>query len=246
MINVLKRLAELDATNPNVVKSLEDATLINPQPMVAESGIGECGMMPEMGLPGAIPSQPHTPASINMTAASGDELSGMLRDIMTLAGRGEQAMPTSSPAMALEPAAAPSREPTDIMRSVLDKMNAVDSDDEITGLDQDGDGDHDMGDHDMEKDEGVYTDPDGDEDPADAADQADDERRRGEEELGEYDNTPADPNKKNEFDANQFAKNDNTPGQGDRMDGDRPKAFPTMEQIEKSLFSEYQRFIREN
>lgn len=219
MINVLKRLAELDATNPNVVKSLEDATLINPQPMVAESGIGECGMMPEMGLPGAMPSQPHTPASINMTAASGDELSGMLRDIMTLAGRSEPTTPISTPPIALEPVATPSREPTDIMRSVLDKMNAVDTDDEITGLDHDGDGDHDMGDHDMEKD--------------------DDEDK---EEVEEYDNTPADPNDKNEFDANQFAKNDNTPGQGDRMDGDRPKAFPTMEQIEQHLLAEYAKF----
>lgn len=40
--------------------------------------INECGMAP-------MPA-PNTPASINMTAASGQELSGMLKDIMSLTG----------------------------------------------------------------------------------------------------------------------------------------------------------------
>lgn len=45
-----------------------------------EEGLQECGMM------GSGMSQPHTPASINMTADSGAELTGMLKDIMSLAG----------------------------------------------------------------------------------------------------------------------------------------------------------------
>ena len=46
---------------------------------VAE-GLEECGMI------GSGMSQPHSPASINMTAATGEELSSMLKDIMQLAG----------------------------------------------------------------------------------------------------------------------------------------------------------------
>lgn len=244
MIDLMKRLAELDSKNSNVVKEALE--------------VSECGMMPEMGMG---MSQPHSPASINMTAASGEELSGMLRDIMSLAGMSqhsdaEMPMGGEPAAQMLEPAGGPAGAPQDAtstMRSVIDKLNPMDGDDADTdGVntahgDIDNDGDHDMDDHEVEKDEGYYKDPDGDEDSAaDQADQADNERRGREEELGEYDNTPADPNKKNKFNANQFANQQNQPGQGDRMDGTSPKAYADMNEAVKDLFAEYKKFVSEN
>jgi hypothetical protein len=107
MINVLKRLAELDAGNPNVEKAKPtvsaDAAVEAVQKSLSEelsveslrylSGVkqtlDECGMYPE-GM-GMMSSAPSTPASfsINATAADGDEVANMLAQIMTLAGAGK-------------------------------------------------------------------------------------------------------------------------------------------------------------
>jgi hypothetical protein len=217
MIDVLKRLAELDADNPNIVKE--------------GLQVEECGMMPEM-MPGMgmdiAPEKPSMPASINMSAGSGDELSNMLATIMQLAGQNKPV--SASPPLdnappapgVLEPVGGGS--PADNMRSVIDKLNPMGGDDEggddvnQAHGDLDNDGDHDMDDHDMEKKEPV----------------------------DEYDNTPSDPNKKNEFDANQFAHQENQPGQGDRMDGTSPKAYADMNEAVTDLFAQYKRFVREN
>ena len=217
MIDVLKRLAELDADNPNIVKE--------------GLQVEECGMMPEM-MPGMgmdiAPEKPSMPASINMSAGSGDELSNMLATIMQLAGQNKPVsaappLDNAPPASGvLEPAGGGS--PADNMRSVIDKLNPMGGDDEGGGDvnqahgDLDNDGDHDMDDHDMEKKEPV----------------------------DEYDNTPSNPNKKNEFDANQFAHQENQPGQGDRMDGTSPKAYADMNEAVTDLFAQYKRFVREN
>lgn len=98
----MQRLAELDATNPNVVKEATKSTKIakDKQTGPIQGGqkkektmenlnleslrylagvketIAECGMMGGSG----------SPASINITAGSGQELTGMLKDIMNLAG----------------------------------------------------------------------------------------------------------------------------------------------------------------
>ena len=214
MIDVLKRLAELDSTNPNVIKE-------NLQ-------VEECGMMPEMGMGMDItPEKPSMPASINMTAGSGDELSNMLATIMQLAGQNKPV--SAAPPVDNAPPAAGILEPTtgdspaDTMRSVIDKLNPMDDEggeDDVPKShgDLDNDGDHDMDDHDMEKKEPV----------------------------DEYDNTPGDPNDKNEFDANQFAHQENQPGQGDRMDGDRPKAYADMNEAVTDLFAQYKKFVSEN
>jgi hypothetical protein len=215
MIDVLKRLAELDADNPNIVKE--------------GLQVEECGMMPEM-MPGMgmdiAPEKPSMPASINMSAGSGDELSNMLATIMQLAGQNKpvSAVPpldNAPPAPGvLEPADGGS--PADNMRSVIDKlnpMNGSDDDMSVAQGDVDNDGDHDMDDHDAQDDK---------------------------EEVDEYDNTPSDPNKKNEFDANQFAHQENQPGQGDRMDGTSPKAYADMNEAVTDLFAQYKRFVREN
>lgn len=230
MIDVMKRLAELDSANPNIVKE--------------STQVDECGMMPEMGMP-MIPPAPQHPASINMTAGSGEELGDLLTTIMSLAGvakgdAGADALGGEPQAQVLEPAG-PAETPADNMRSVIDKLNPMDGDDEggdelgafqhggeeggaNDGIsadqgDVDNDGDHDMDDHDAEQDK---------------------------EEVDEYDNTPADPNDKNEFDADQFAHQENQPGQGDRMDGDRPKAYADMNEAVTDLFAQYKKFVSEN
>lgn len=99
-----------------------------------EESLEECGMM------GGMSSQPHSPASINMTAATGEELSGMLKDIMQLAGRPMQEpmdvpdeMDGEEPLGGADGVAVVDVEPSpdvgadshgpSIMRSMLDKMN---------------------------------------------------------------------------------------------------------------------------
>jgi hypothetical protein len=95
MIDVIKRLAELDDANGGIkesTKMVQDAKVA----VITESAIGEFGspmgmtMTPPMGMAS-------TPASfsINASAASGDEVANMLTQIMTLAGvksHGDQPM----------------------------------------------------------------------------------------------------------------------------------------------------------
>ncbi len=213
MIDVMKRLAELDSKNPSIVKENQQ--------------VEECGIMPEMGMMGGMPERPPMPASINMTAGSGDELSDMLATIMQLAGR---KAPGAEEPMSAEPALALTAEPemdagdpTSDMRSIIDKLNPMDGDDQgpeqggddgvsAAHGDIDNDGDHDMDDHKAEK----------------------------ETDEGQYDNSPSDPRKPPPFGANDFAHKENQPGQGDRMDGNMPKA--TMEQ---QLMSDYKKFVAE-
>jgi hypothetical protein len=178
----MKRLAELDAANPNVIR--EEAGTIScsscgekfkiagrkdgfshcsdhkgHKALDESANLDECGMgmMPMGGM-----SAPHTPASINITADSGDELSHMLRDIMTLAGRGHAEpdadnMPADAVAVDMAPPAEIDFDGGDddnaLMRGMMDKLNAV--------------GDEEMGDEE-ETDEG--TDGDWDNSPNHATD----------------------------------------------------------------------------
>ena len=215
MIDVMKRLAELDSQNPNIVKE--------------STQVEECGMMPgmvpEMGMD-LTPEKPSMPASINMSAGSGDELSNMLATIMQLAGQNKPV--SAAPGLDTTPSAPGTLEPAsggsaaDSMRSVIDKLNPMDDngEDDVNKAhgDLDNDGDHDMDDHDMEKKEPVK----------------------------EYDNTPSDPNDKDEFDANAHAHQENQPGQGDRMDGTSPKAYADMNEAVTDLFAQYKKFVSEN
>lgn len=136
MINVLKRLAELDSTNPNVSKSAMTqeqslATVTN----IEGKRITECGMMGGM-------ERPSTPASfsINASAANGNEVSSMLRDIMNLAGvkpvADEPAFAEPSIGKEIELEPAHSAEPVDDMADMIgmiDKMNSPgDSEIDIT------------------------------------------------------------------------------------------------------------------
>lgn len=139
MINVLQRLAELDES-PKATMTQEQNLLT--QSNLETSQVNECGMMSS--------PTPHTPASMNITANSGMELTGMLRDLMSLAGiksdSGDKSSLTSVPhSLELDKG-------NDIHKtlSIIDTMNSEEGS-EIKGLDQDGDGDHDMKDHELEK-----------------------------------------------------------------------------------------------
>jgi len=123
MIDLMKRLSELDAGNPNIVKESAD--------------LEECGPMGMMGT-----DRSSTPATINMTAASGSELTGMLKDIMQLAGvhqvepshlgiGQEPAALTAEPMVSVEPVQGDSD--TEVMRSVIDRMHTGDEEETDEG-----------------------------------------------------------------------------------------------------------------
>ena len=164
MINVLKRLAELDAGNPNVSQPTmkqeetlaviaespetitEGATLLPklPEPglddMRALSGVKRLNesAIAECGMPAMGAPMPSLPASINMSAQSATEIVAMMRGMMDLA-HSDRATQASMPAMG-----AP-------MPSLTPPMGGMEEPaDSIAGLDRDADGDHDMGDHSME------------------------------------------------------------------------------------------------
>jgi len=114
MINLLKRLQELDAQNPNVVYENEQK-------------VEECGMMPEMGMP---MDRPSTPATINMTAGSAAELGDLLKDIVSLAGmdKGSSMEPMMPMAVGAPATLEPAGSDMDSMRSVIDKLNGPEDD----------------------------------------------------------------------------------------------------------------------
>ena len=108
----MKRLAELDSNNPSIVKESQN--------------VEECGMMPEIGMGMGAMERPSTPASINMTAGSGEELSDMLATIMQLAGvkqHGEEEPMSTEPTLAI--AAEPEMDANADMRSVMDLINPI-------------------------------------------------------------------------------------------------------------------------
>lgn len=109
----------------------------------ANESLEECGMMGGM-------SQPHSPASINMTAATGEELSAMLKDIMTLAGQPHMHEPmggeepiggTDGVAVVdVDPSPEVGADDTSVMRSMIDKLNPS-SDDSEDNTDEPSDDD---------------------------------------------------------------------------------------------------------
>ena len=204
MIDVLKRLAELDSQNPNIVKE--------------NLGLDECGPMGMMGGMAGM-DKPSTPATINITAGSGEELSDMLGAIMKLAGvhsvephhMGMEPEPmtlTAEPVAAVGPAASAGDE----MRSVIDKM-------------------HDAGGDDEEGDE------EGDEEETD----------EGMDEYGipGVATTPNRPDAHKAFQANQFADQPNQPGSGKTHNGEKRQSnLPTA--TFEGLMAEYREFVNES
>ena len=82
MINVLKRLAELDSGNPNIENRMTVDTPLATVSNVYEdmNSVEECGDMP------APSAAPHSAANISVTANSGDEVASMLKSLMALSG----------------------------------------------------------------------------------------------------------------------------------------------------------------
>lgn len=159
------------------------------------AGLSECGM-------GPMSSQPSTPASMSVSAASGSELSSMLKDLMSLAGLqkvepshlGVEPAPMKllpEPVKAVGPVASDSS----VMRGIADKLNLDKDDEEVK------------------------------------ADEA-------------WDNTPASPEPKEPFDAEEYAHHENPPGAGKGRRTAQPNA--TVEEIAESLFAEYAKFISED
>lgn len=134
MIDVLKRLAELDAITPAIdtkVSVVKQEQAI----VVKENSVAECGMMPEMGMMSMPPEKPSTPATINITAGSGQELSDMLTTILTLAGQKQHEVEPHGEMPPPAVATTGDEGPSDSMRSVIDKLNPDQDDEE--GSDQD-------------------------------------------------------------------------------------------------------------
>ena len=152
MINVLQRLAELDAKNPNVVsnaptpqaaveavqKTLSEELSVESLRYLSgvKSTLEECGMYPEgMGMS----SGPTTPASfsINASAANGTEVADMLSQIMSLAGAGKAGpvtpdhMPLDMPHTSVS--TVPPMNGNDEMKRVLDIMNDPPEDEGMMG-----------------------------------------------------------------------------------------------------------------
>ena len=251
MLDVLKRLAELDADNPRVYKDTpilnneskevgeekadegpeilkiksdqakakgEKSFTVGKKTFPVKEGddeqVEECGIMPPMGSM----NDHHTPASINISADSGEELSSMLRDIMTLAGRGhdnhDSDMDMTEPTGNMPPPAEVDTdggddmgidEPT-MMRSMIDKLNPGDDE----GGDQDGD-------------------------------QKDDET-----DVKEYDNTPQ-PEMSGYASMTPTGNDASSHGDNEasKVNGGGNPYSRTMEQIEQQLFNEYKKYINE-
>jgi len=265
MIDVIKRLAELDATNPKMIKESQG---------VAECGpMGIMNSMPAMGL-----DKPSVPAnfSINASAGSGDEVASMMSQILTLAGlkqvgaddlgaEPQGALVTAEPGAAVGPMVAEPMSSTDDMRSVLDKLNPEPAGEEP------GEEDGDIGpfQHDSDQeDDREETDESDDEDDADYGSGYDGDReepydskskpskpgelgklfrdRMSDKETDEaYDNTPADPNKTNPFNSEEFANHENQGGAGETSNGEKRQSnLPTA--TFESLMKEYKQFIGED
>lgn len=278
MINLLTRLAELDDANPNVVNPMnkEQAVVenkketfesnefeLNVQNLKFLAGVPEvleeCGMMP---------GAPSTPASMNITASSGEELGSMLKSIMSLAG-----MQPAAQAMNAEPEA--KKDDSEVMRSMLDTMNDGPSDSIETDEDSLAEptmGGAGAGDESSENEGllgtiaggvagGVLGGPLGALTGAAAGDQLtdpDDEPAEEDmishkhpmrqmmdkmEEDPVFDNTPEDPTKPPAYDPDKFVLDPNRGDHRERQAG-LPRAKP-MEAHVESLFSEYEKFIAE-
>lgn len=128
MIDVLKRLAELDAANPNrpeykATPEQNISTTLSESVEVAETEVAECGMMPPMA------DKPSMPASINMSAGSGEELGDLIRAIASLAGAEHGGHDHMEPLSATPAMGMASPGGMD-MRAMLDKLNPMDMDDD--------------------------------------------------------------------------------------------------------------------
>lgn len=269
MINVLQRLAELDTGNPNVknpmvempVKSIAEGANLPQLPelndlatLKALSGykkLDECG---PMGIMGGAPAGQPASFSINASAASGDEVAGMLTQIMNLAGvvKGQPEGPQSP-----HDGGVLTSEPEDkgfhggsegeVMRGMMDKMNDHNPEDEGTmDLALGEPGAAELGTSDEGPVGGEESGFGGAPDVGDMADEvrdmADQLADTDKEELGleSYDNTPNSPLSAPQYDANKMAFNPNAGGHNKGVTN-----APSAMTLEDQLYAEYKAFVSE-
>lgn len=240
MIDVMKRLAEIDAKNPNVAKPAMTqeqslATVTNIEGDTITESITECG---PMGMMGGMP--PTTPASfsINASASNGAEVSSMLRDIMNLAGVKPVAdLPAFAPHKEIELEPAHSAEPVDDMADMIgmiDKLNGP-SDVEV-GIDGAGIGGGELG---------ASASP--------VADMADDVRDMADEmaDAGGFDNATTTPNPKTSGPSNgdeyvTIGKTPTEPAAASKGDNPLKKQEGQFESLAAKLLQDYQQFVSES
>lgn len=252
MIDVLKRLAQLDAKNPSVVK---ESTKVQE--------CGPMGMMDSMpGMHGMMAEKPSVPAnfSINASAASGTEVADMMSQILTLAGLNkvgpddlgaepQGALVTAEPGVSVGPMAAePMPSAADSMRSVLDKLNpepAGDDSGEELGPFQHNSDEPEGGDSDSDAGPDTGAEPEfGNDQGEEDSEEADDEEDQEETDEGQYDNSPADANSANPFDSEEQAHHENQPGAGETANGEKRQSnLPTA--TFEGLMKAYKQFIGE-
>jgi hypothetical protein len=90
MTNILKKLTKLDAGNPYA-----GAKLTVDSPLVTVSNVYENIQPVEECGDSTGPVTPHTPASINITANSGDEVANMIKSLVSLAGVSSTSSPVA-------------------------------------------------------------------------------------------------------------------------------------------------------
>lgn len=125
MIDVLKRLAELDQQNPNRPEYKVSPDQNISTSLTESTQVEECGMMGDMGGY----QKPSTPASINMSAGSGEELGDLIRAIASIAGGHDHGK--MEPLAAIPTTGVASTGGLD-MKSMMDKLNDIDGDREET------------------------------------------------------------------------------------------------------------------
>ena len=228
MIDLVKRLAELDAGNPNIIKEESGSVSCSScgdkfkiagrkdgfshcKDHAGHKALDESVSLEECGPMGMMTGgmDHHTPASINITADSGDELSNMLRDIMTLAGRGHSEpdadnMPVDAVAVDMIPPAEVSIDGGDdengLMRSMMDKLNSTGDEEEL-------------GDEETDESDNRF-----------------------------YDSSPDEETEDYSALTRHGDLNKNSV-QGDRMDGNMPRAHVTMEE---KLMADWKQFMTES
>ncbi len=130
MIDVLKKLAELDAANPNRPEYKVDNGQ-NITTVISESAdVAECGMM---GAAMGSIDRPSTPATINMTAGNAEELGDLIKDIMSLAGHQK----TDSETLSTTPSIGLASQDGMDMKSMMDKLNDIETVETIDSMPND-------------------------------------------------------------------------------------------------------------
>jgi hypothetical protein len=247
MIDVLKRLAELDESNPRVEttqiaqeQSLATLTNLSGQTKkINESTVAECG---PMGMIGGM-DRPSTPASfsINASAESGDEVAGMLSQILNLAGVKEVGPQDINPhtEIELEPA-----HDVQVDKGGDDMASLIGLVDKINGPADGGDDTPDVGDM-ADEVRGMADEMGGSPDVGDMADEVRDmtDELKDEGVGAGFDTATTTPDEKTQ--SHDYGNKDVTPKpQGlKQRQGDNP--YTQVESVALQLLKDYQNFINE-